>query len=428
MTEKYVPMWKSLDMDIEKHNQLLNGLGQYYTSVVLPQKNRPKAMGYFDFVVSEIHGLRVHELAELRATGKKVIGAFCIYAPEELAYAADATMVGLCGGADFSVPDAEAVLPRNLCPLIKSFYGFKLNRTCPYFQSSDLVVGETTCDGKKKVYELLNELIPTYVIEVPHKPDTPKGKEFWFKELEAFKAELEKVTGNKITAEKLKAAIELINNKRKALKRLSDLRAKSPSPISGLDGLLIDQISFNDDVKRFTAKVNELCDEIDERVRKGEGVAAKDAPRIMVSGCPMAIPNWKLHSIVQDAGASVVVEESCVGTRYFTNLVEPKGDSLNDLLWAIVEKYSQIPCACFTPNDRRIRSVKELAEQFEVDGVIYYTLQNCHDYNVEGVKVERALKSQDLPILKIETDYGTGDAAQIKTRVEAFLEIIKGKQ
>ena len=120
----------------------------------------------------------------------------------------------------FSVPDAEAVIPRNLCPLIKSFYGFKLNRTCPYFQSSDLVVGETTCDGKKKVYELLNELIPTYVIEIPHKPDTQQGKEFWLKEVEAFKARIEELTGNKITAEKLKASIELINNKRKALKRL----------------------------------------------------------------------------------------------------------------------------------------------------------------------------------------------------------------
>ncbi len=172
MAEKYVEMWKNLGMDIEKHNQLLNILGQYYTAVYLSQKNRPKKMDYFDFVVSEIHGLRIKELNDLRSKGKKVIGAFCIYAPEELAYAADATMVGLCGGADFSVPDAEAVLPRNLCPLIKSFYGFKLNRTCPYFQSSDLVVGETTCDGKKKVYELLNELIPTYVLEVPHKPDT----------------------------------------------------------------------------------------------------------------------------------------------------------------------------------------------------------------------------------------------------------------
>jgi benzoyl-CoA reductase/2-hydroxyglutaryl-CoA dehydratase subunit BcrC/BadD/HgdB len=385
-------------------------------------------MDYFDFVVSEIHGLRIEELAKLRNAGNKVVGAFCIYAPEELAYAANATMVGLCGGADFSVPDAEAVLPRNLCPLIKSFYGFKLNRTCPYFQSSDLVVGETTCDGKKKVYELLNELIPTYVMEIPHKPDTAQGKDFWFKELEAFKAELEKLTGNKITAEKLKEAIRLINNKRKALKRLSDLRAKSPSPISGLDALLIYQISFNDDVKRFTAKVNELCDELEERVRKGEGITSKDAPRLMISGCPMAIPNWKLHSIAQTTGASVVVEESCIGTRYFTDLVEPKGESLNDLLWAIVEKYSKIPCACFTPNNARVKSITLLAEKFNVDGVIYYTLQNCHDYNVEAIKVQRALKTEGFPMLKIETDYAMGDSEQIRTRVEAFLEIIQGKK
>ncbi|MCL5877620.1 MAG: 2-hydroxyacyl-CoA dehydratase family protein [Candidatus Bathyarchaeota archaeon] len=428
MSEKYVEMWKSIGMDIEKHNILLNALGQFYTSIYLSQKNRPKKMDYFDFVVSEIHGLRIKELNDQRAEGKKVIGAFCIYAPEELAYAADASMVGLCGGADFSVPDAEAVLPRNLCPLIKSFYGFKLNGTCPYFQTSDLVVGETTCDGKKKVYELLGELIPTYVLEVPHKPDTQRGKEFWFKELEAFKAKVEELTGNKITAEKLKEAIELINNKRKALKRLSDLRANSPSPISGLDALLIYQISFNDDPKRFTTKVNDLCDELEERVRNGVGVAAKDAPRLMISGCPMAIPNWKVHSIAQATGATVVAEESCVGTRYFSELVEPKGDSVNDLLWAIVEKYSQIPCACFTPNDRRIKNVTDLAKQFKAEGVIYYTLQNCHDYNVEAVKVERALKAENLSMLKIETDYAMGDAAQIQTRMEAFLEIIAGKK
>jgi benzoyl-CoA reductase/2-hydroxyglutaryl-CoA dehydratase subunit BcrC/BadD/HgdB len=428
MSEKYGEMYKKLGMNVEKHDQLLNILGQYYTAVYLSQKNRPQKMGYFDFVVSEVHGLRIKELNDQRAQGKKVVGAFCIYAPEEIAYAADATVVGLCGGADFSVPDAEAVIPRNLCPLIKSFYGFKLNGTCPYFQSSDLVVGETTCDGKKKVYELLNDLIPTYVIEIPHKPDTQRGKEFWLKEVEDFKTEVEKLTGNKITPEKLKAAIELINNKRKALQRLNALRQKRPAPISGLDALLISQISFNDDPVRFTAKVNELCDELEERVRNGVGVESPDVPRLMVSGCPMAIPNWKLHSIVQEAGASVVVEESCVGSRYFSDLVEPKSDKMEDLLWAIVEKYSKIPCACFTPNERRIDNVKQLAKQYSVDGVIYYTLQNCHDYNVEAVKVERALKAVDVPMLKIETDYAMGDSEQIKTRVEAFLEIIQAKK
>lgn len=428
MSEQYLEMWKNIGIDIEKHNTLLAALGQFYTDIYLSQKNRPKKMDYFDFVVSEIHGLRIKELNDKRAQGKKVVGAFCIYAPEEIATAANASMVGLCGGADFSVPEAEAVIPRNLCPLIKSFYGFKLGRTCPYFQVSDLVVGETTCDGKKKVYELLNELIPTYVLEIPHKPDTQAGKNFWFHELEAFKAKIEELTGNTITADSLKAAIELINNKRKALQRLNNFRAYSPSPISGLDALLIFQISFNDDPARFTAKVNELCDELEERIKNGIGVAPADAPRLLISGCPMAIPNWKVHSIAQNLGATVITEESCVGTRLFTDLVEPKGDSINDLLWALVEKYSKIPCACFTPNDRRIQSVTHLAKQFKADGIIYYTLQNCHDYNVEAVKVELALKDDDLPMLKIETDYTMGDAPQIQTRIEAFLEIIAGKK
>jgi benzoyl-CoA reductase/2-hydroxyglutaryl-CoA dehydratase subunit BcrC/BadD/HgdB len=428
MAEKYVELWKSLGIDLEKHNQLLAVLPKVYTDLVLSQKNRPKKMDYFDFVISEIHGIRVEELSKLRKEGNKIIGAFCLYAPEELAYAANATMVGLCGGADFSIPDAEAVLPRNLCPLIKSFYGFKVGLTCPYFQCCDMLVGETTCDGKKKVYELLNEHVPTYVIEVPHKPDTTQGRSLWLKELEEFKAQLEKLTGNKITAEKLKESIELINGKSKALKRMSELRKASPSPISGLDALIVTQIGFYDDVKRFTAKVNELCDELEERVKNGVGVTDKNAPRIMVSGCPMAVPNWKLPSIAENAGASIVAEESCVGTRYFMDMVEPKGDSLNDLLEALVEKYAKIPCACFTPNDARVESIEKLAKDFKVDGVVYYTLQFCHSYNVEAVKVGKALKAENLPMLKIETDYTMEDAEQIRTRLEAFLEMIRGKK
>ncbi|XES76159.1 MAG: double-cubane-cluster-containing anaerobic reductase [Candidatus Bathyarchaeia archaeon] len=428
MAQKYVDLWTSLGIDLEKHNQLLTVLPQIYTDLVLSQKNRPQKMDYFDFVISEIHGLRVDELDKLRKEGNKIIGAFCLYAPEELAYAANATMVGLCGGADFSIPDAEATLPRNMCPLIKSFYGFKVGLTCPYFQCCDMLVGETTCDGKKKVYELLNEHTPTYVIEVPHKPDTPQGRSLWLKELEEFKTQLEKLTGNTITAKKLKASIELINNKRKALKRLAELRKATPAPISGLDALIVTQIGFYDDVKRFTTKVNELCDELEERVKNGVGVTDKNAPRLMVSGCPMAVPNWKLPSIAESAGASIVVEESCVGSRYFMDMVEPKGESLNDLLEALVEKYAKIPCACFTPNDARIESVNQLAKDFKVDGVVYYTLQFCHSYNVEAVKVGKALKGEDVPMLKIETDYTMEDAEQIRTRLEAFLEMIKGKR
>ena len=153
----------------------------------------------------------------------------------------------------------------------------------------------------------------------------------------------------------------------------------------------------------------------------------KDAARILVTGCPMAIPNWKLHSIVETLGAAIVIEESCIGTRGFSDLVQPKGDSMDDLLKALVERYSKITCACFTPNTERLDTVIRLAKDYAVDGVIYYTLQNCTTYNLEAIKIEKALKKHQFPMLKIEDDYGIANA-QIKTRVEAFQEMVQARK
>jgi benzoyl-CoA reductase/2-hydroxyglutaryl-CoA dehydratase subunit BcrC/BadD/HgdB len=421
-------MWTDLRLNLPKHDVLLNALGQIYGDLFLTQKNRPEGMKYFDFVMSEVHGLRIKELVDRKKAGKKVVGAFCLYVPEELVYAADATMVGLCGGADFSIPDAETVLPRNMCPLIKSFYGFKVGGTCPYFQSCDMVVGETTCDGKKKTYELLDELVPTYVMEIPHRNNTPQAKALWLSEVKLFKEKMEKITGNTIEKDALKKSIRMINAKRAAMKRVFETRKASPPPISGLDGLLVNQVSFYDDVPRFTQKTNELADELEKRNKEGNGVADKNKPRLMFSGCPMAIPNWKLHSIIESMGVPVVAEESCIGSRYFTDPVEPKGDSMDSLLEALVDKYSKISCACFTPNRERIDKVVNMAHEFRVSGVVYNVLQYCQTYNIESIKVERALKAAGVPMLKIETDYGSEDVEQIRTRVEAFTEMLSSSR
>jgi len=418
-------MWTELGLNLQKHDILLGALGQIYGDLFMTQKNRPEGMKYFDFVMSEVHGLRIKEIVDKKKEGKKVIGAFCLYVPEELVYASGSTMVGLCGGADFSIPDAETVLPRNMCPLIKSFYGFKVGGTCPYFQSCDMVVGETTCDGKKKTYELLNDLVPTYVMEIPHKNDTPQAKQLWLTEVKLFKSKMEALTGKTIEKDAVKEAIRLINAKRAAMKRVSETRKASPPPISGLDGLLVNQVSFYDDVPRFTQKVNELADELEKRNREGNGVGDPSRPRLMFSGCPMAIPNWKLHSIIESMGVPVVAEESCIGSRYFTDPVQPKGDSMESLLEAIVDKYSKISCACFTPNQQRITNVVEMAHDFKASGVIYNVLQYCQTYNVEAIRVERALKAAGMPMLKIETDYGSEDVEQIRTRVEAFTEMLR---
>jgi benzoyl-CoA reductase/2-hydroxyglutaryl-CoA dehydratase subunit BcrC/BadD/HgdB len=366
----------------------------------------------------------VKELREHAKNGGKVVATYCVFVPEELVWAAGGIPVGLCAGTQFSVPMAESVLPRNTCALIKSSFGFKLGRVCPYVQASHLIVGETTCDGKKKMFEILNQCQPVYVMEVPNKK-TERSRQLWQGEVVAFKEVIEKLTGNKISAEKLGQAIDLVNQRRMALQRLYNLRKASPVPISGQDALLATQVSFYDDAKRDTQMLNALCDELDKRVTAGTGVAPKNAPRILISGSPMAIPNWKLHHILETAGAIVVCEESCTGTRFFSDLVEPSVNNLDAQMKAIADRYMNIHCACFTPNDERLDDVVRLAKEYHVDGVVHYNLQFCHTYANEAIKMEQRLEKEGIPLLRIETDYSDEDAGQLKTRIEAFLEMIK---
>ena len=160
--------------------------------------------------------------------------------------AAGGIQVGLCAGAEIGSAEAERVLPRNTCALIKSFVGFKLSRLCPYIESCDLIVGETTCDGKKKAYEIFSDYSPVYVMEIPQMKNS-SDRQLWKSEVLRFKGQVEETTGNKITADSLKEAIHLLNNRRRVLQRLGRLRAAAPAPISGRDALLINQISFYDD-------------------------------------------------------------------------------------------------------------------------------------------------------------------------------------
>lgn len=426
MSTPYDAMWEKLNIDLDAHSGLLAVLGKFYGDIYLSQSGRLKGMEYLDFVLSEVHGLRIKEIQEAKANGKKVIGTFCVFVPEEIVLAANAVQVGLCAGAEAGKESAEKILPRNTCALIKSFVGFKLSRLCPYIESCDLVVGETTCDGKKKAYEIFNEYSPVYVMEIPQMKNAC-DRDLWKTEVLRFKKKVEEVTGNEITAPKLSEAIRIVNNRRKALQRLNRLRAAIPAPISGRDALLINQVSFYDDPIRFTLKINELCDQLEERVKTGKGIAPEETPRFMLSGCPMAVPNWKLPYVIESSGAVIVGEESCIGTRNTRDLTDESGTSLEEMLEAIVDRYMKIDCACFTPNTERLNNIVSLADELKVNGVIHYALSFCQPYGIEAYKVNKAMQKANIPMLSIETDYSMEDVEQLKTRVEAFIEMIKVK-
>ncbi len=420
----YKEMWENLNLDIPAHDGLLEVLGKFYGDIYLSQQGRLKGAEYLDFVLSEVHGLRIKEIMDQKAQGKKVVGTFCVFVPEELTLAADAIQVGLCAGAEAGTEAAEALVPRNTCALIKSFVGFKLARICPFTESCDMIVGETTCDGKKKTYEAFGDLVNMHVMEVPQQKNAT-DRDMWKAEVLRYKDALEKLTGNTITTEKLRDAIRIVNEKRRALQRLNELRKATPAPISGRDALLINQISFYDDPVRFTRKINELCDELEARIAEKQGVAPEGTPRLMLSGCPMAVPNWKLPYIIESSGAVVVGEESCIGTRNSRDLVVDEGDSLESMLDAIADRYMKIDCACFTPNTEREDNVETMAKDLDVDGVIHYALMFCQPYAHEAFKIDKTLSEAGVPMLAIETDYSMEDVEQLKTRVEAFVEMIK---
>jgi benzoyl-CoA reductase/2-hydroxyglutaryl-CoA dehydratase subunit BcrC/BadD/HgdB len=423
----YTPMWTELGLNLEAHAGLMDVLGTFYNDIYLSQHNRPKGMGYLDFVISEIHGLRIEELLAAKAQGRKVIGTFCLYVPEEIMLAADAVSVGLCAGADIGTSQAEQVLPRNTCALIKSFFGFKLAGLCPYVEACDFVIGETTCDGKTKAYEIFNDYKETFVLEVPH-TKSPAAEALWRSELDRLVAKVEEAAGRRITAASLRQAVEVVNAKRAVLGRLNRLRAADPAPISGRDALLINQVAFYDDPVRFTQKITELCDELEARVAAGEGVAPAGAPRVLLSGCPMAIPNWKVPFLVEKNGAVIVGEESCVGERGTRNLVDLSGVDLSDrgvILDRIAHRYFQIDCAVFTPNAARNEHVREISERNRADGVVHYAIQFCTPYLMEAHGMEQSVRAQGLPFLRLETDYSMEDAPQLETRIQAFLEILR---
>lgn len=425
MSNEYVSMWKEMGLDIKAHDALLDILGNAYKDIYLAQKDRPEGMGYFDFVMSEVHGLRIKELMDEKKQGRKIIGSFCVFVPEEIVLAANATLVGLCSGADFAIEEVERYLPRNTCALIKSAFGFKLGKICPYLESADMIVGENTCDGKKKAYESLGSLIDNlYVMDLPQMK-SEKGRDLLRAEYDRFKIAVEKLTGVTITTDSLKDAVKTVNAKRSALHRLSSLRKADPVPISGLDALLANQVFFYDNPARFTESLNKICDELEKRIKANQGAAPENTPRILFSGCPMAVPNWKLPLIVETSGAVIVGEESCVGERGARNLTKDSGTSVDELMDAIIDRYFKVDCATFTPNEDRLGHIVDMARTYKADGVIHYGLQFCQPYLMEAMPVEKALEEKNIPCLRIDTDYSMEDVGQLKTRVEAFVELLK---
>ena len=359
-------------------------------------------------------------MKEEKDKGRKVVGTFCTYTPRELIYAADAISVSLCSTSDETVPDAEKVLPKNLCPLVKSSYGFAITDKCPYMYFSDMIIGETTCDAKKKMYELLGDIKDTHVMQLPHSKNN-FSMALWKNELVELVKKLEEKFDVKITEDKIKEAIKLCNEERKAIKEFFNLAKLNPSPIKGSDmHEALHSSNFKFDRELYINEIKSLTNSLKEKYDKGETPFKKGTPRILITGCPTGGLVDKIVKQLEDAGSSVVCFENCVGTKNFEMLVDEDKEPID----AIAERYLNIPCSIMTPNDDRMDRIKEYIKDYNVDGVVDVTLTACHTYAIETEKVRRAVESCGKSYLSIETNYSNSDAGQLKTRLEAFVEML----
>jgi len=349
-----------------------------------------------------------------------LVGVFCTYMPQELPLAMGASVVSLCSMSDETIAEAEKELPRNLCPLIKSSYGFAKTDKCPFFYFSDLVVGETTCDGKKKMYEYLSEFKPVHVMELPNS-QSEEGLKLWKKEVIKFKEVLEKQFETTISDENIKKAIKLKNEERKALKAFYGLGKLDPPAILGQDMF---KVLYGTTFKFDKAEVPKEIYALSEKI-KGEYEVEKKyekKPRILITGCPIGGATEKVIKAIEDNGAHVVAFENCTGAKAMDELVDENNPDIYD---AIARKYLNIGCSCMTPNPNRTDLLNRMIDEYKVDAVVDVVLQACHTYSIETLQIKRFVNNtKKIPYISIETDYSTADIGQLNTRMAAFIEML----
>ena len=353
-----------------------------------------------------------------KAAGRPIVGILCEYTPREIILAAGGVPVCLCGGSVEMIGPAEHHLPANLCPLIKSTFGFHVQKENPFLEMADLIVAETTCDGKKKMYELMAESRPMHILELPQKPDEPDAFRHWLGELGRLKAELERRFHVRITDAKLRKAIVAMNRERRLRRALAGLMRADAPPLTGRELL---------DLKSSIACIPEDLDAYEAALKVLAGRRpARDASsrvRVLMTGVPLVHGAERVLEIIEKAGGLVVAMENCTGLK---PILEDVNEKAKDPMRAIAEKYFHLPCSVMTRNDRRLDTLMTLAKEYRAECIIELIWQACLTYDVESYRVKRLAEEElKMPYLRIETDYSPSDSARIAVRVEALFETVR---
>ncbi len=354
---------------------------------------------------------------EAHAQGVPIVGIMCEYTPRELILAAGGLPVCLCGGSAKTIPVAEQDLPANLCPLIKSTYGYHVMDSNPFLEMASLIVAETTCDGKKKMFELMGERRPMHILELPQKPDRAEGLAFWEQNLHELVTRLEDLFSVTVTDGALRDAIARMNHERWTRRALAALMSSDHPPLTGRQ--LINLKTIISGFPEAQAQLDAALAALTHR----DGIQDSGSRvRVLMTGVPMVHGAEWVLDLVEERGGLVVATENCTGVK---PLLEDVDDGAADPMRALAEKYYHVPCSVMMANEARLDMLRELVRTYRPQCVIELAWQACLTYSIEANRVKRLVEEEfGLPYLYIETDYSTSDAARVGVRVEALYESV----
>lgn len=368
---------------------------------------------------------RQEQLNKAKENGTKIIGYFPgNYVPEEIIYASGAIPVCLIdGGSQKTADTALSMVPRIICPFARAQIGERMLKDNPYYSMLDMVVAPITCQHLKKVAEIWEYQgeIEIFKLGVPHQTDGDYELEYFTDRLHVMMERIESFTGNRITDEKIRDAIDLYNRMRELFRSISLLRRDPDPPLSALDFARLNHASFYADPVFMVDRLHSLHEEWKNR----QAAKSSGKPRLLLAGPSLAHGDYNILKLIDAAGGEVVVEDICEGIRDYWQQVDDSGNSFRSLAKSYMR--DRIPCAYMRDSTKkRLDFILRLIDDFQVSGVIWYELLCCETYDQEAYFLDKKMQERNIPMLIVESNYDVVDAGPLRNRLDAFMEMVKG--
>ncbi|MFZ4800701.1 MAG: 2-hydroxyacyl-CoA dehydratase subunit D [Chlorobium sp.] len=371
---------------------------------------------------------RPAELEQLRKAGKKVVGWLAYNIPEEIIYALGLIPIRVGQGGDGRLVEVGArhISTKN-CVFVRQALGQFAEKTDPYIKHLDLVAIDATCIQLYRLEELINFYFgyKTVVLGVPRNFATKEGHEYFRKEVEFFTKKLEEFAGVTLEQSKLEKAIWIYDGIRQAIKTLYRYQSLNNAPLSWREVSTVINAGYNLDRGQYLELLQELIIEAKDNLSERSGSENIEA-RIFLSGSLIPPGDTKLVDIIEHFGGRIIGDDLWSGLNFFLNLEiqEPTPYGVADAYLDRVP-HGSLPYLDLA-SDGRLANLKEQLKAFNADGIIYHTLRYCDAFTFKAGETKDVLGS--LPFLEIHTEYSGSDFEAIRTRVEAFIEMIKSKK